>query len=81
MEKYRKTLHGTFAGSECGKRSLLPISNYVVTSFTDFNYKFSWWIKGNKNGCDPQNSELDRSELEMIDEDMDRFLPGRFNCI
>ncbi|CAG5109518.1 Oidioi.mRNA.OKI2018_I69.chr2.g4044.t1.cds [Oikopleura dioica] len=36
---------------------------------------FSWWIKGKKNGCDPQNSELDRSELEMMDEDMERFLP------
>lgn len=40
------------------------------------NLKFSWWIKGKKSGCDPQNSELDRSELDLIDEDMDRFLPG-----
>ena len=37
-------------------------------------FKFTWWMKGNKKGCRPAG--VDRMELEFLDEDINRTLPG-----
>ena len=36
--------------------------------------QFTWWMKGNKKGCRPAG--VDRMELEFLDEDINRTLPG-----
>jgi len=34
---------------------------------------FTWWIKGNKKGCEPGG--VDRIEMEYLDAEMNRVLP------